>query len=74
MKLKVVLFFGELINCQFPVFHYEPEPDPEITQKLIGEIIEHHQNNKNFDTKVTPESSYQISRYVFFLKIFIDLF
>ena len=74
MKLKVLLFFGKLIYCQFPVFDYEPEPEPEKIQKLIGEIIGYHQNNKNFDTKVTPESSYRISRYVFLLIVFINLF
>ena len=67
MKLKVLLFFGQLIHCQYlePFRDYEPDLDPGVTHKLIGEIMKYHQNNKNFGAKATPESSYQISRFVF---------
>ena len=67
MKLKLLLFFGEVIHCQYlePFLDHEPDPDPGESLRLIGEIIKYHQNNKNFAAKATPESSYQISRFVF---------
>ena len=65
MKLKVLLFFGGLIHCQFSILDQEPDPNPEETYRLIGQIIGSYHKNKNWVTKATPESSYQNNRYVF---------
>ena len=67
MKLNFFLIFWKLIHGQYlkPFPNHKPDPDPGETVRLIGELIKYYQNNKNFDAKATPESSYQVSRYVF---------
>ena len=69
MKLRILLFFGELVHCQFSILDHEPDPDPEETYRLIGEIIGSYKNNKNLVSKATPESSYQNNRYVLNFRI-----